>query len=211
MTWFPKIFKIITVIGFALYIWACNSSPADISKVNDSTALQGETTVAVDPVHFVEEVVHIGIQENGHFMEVTGDYVFKNSSAKDVIRRIFFPFKIDELHPRPSKVFVSTGKATLARDGVIFPLKMKSKERKKIRISFLQEVNDNNATYIVKSALTWGKPLETATFLLSLPAALSLQHSAFPLRKLVSNKAQQLWYFQTTNFVPRNDFAIQWK
>jgi len=147
---------------------------------------------------------------------VDGYYYLNNNDSSKISQFIFYPFPLEPYlgNVDSISVFDETIKKRIyfskAKDnsGIIFPLQMEGYGFRKIKIIYSQQLKKNIAEYILKTTQTWGKPLESANYSLSVPDKIkidSLSYAADSVKK-INNK--NIYYWSKKNFYPKIDFVF---
>jgi hypothetical protein len=184
---------------------------------------------------FARELVEVKLPDtNDNFVSVVGIYEFHNESSKRINYPIGFPFVVDKDCEFPSEVkieFASIenspesvseyGEMSLdltsleyKRKGklVIFVLPVESKKKVVVKISYKQKVHTNNYTYITTTALLWNKPIKEAIFKIEYPESIKNVKSNYTKTgKSKMNDKFFIYTYQLFEFVPNEDFKIQWE
>ena len=184
---------------------------------------------------FARELVEVKLPDtNDNFVSVVGIYEFVNESSKSMNYPIGFPFVVNEECEFPPEIkieyaHIDTSPESVSeykemrvdltsleykRKGklVVFVLPVESKGRVIVKISYKQMVRKNNYTYITTSALLWNKPIKEAIFKIEFPESIKNVKSNYIKTdgSKVNNKSF-IYTYQLAEFVPNEDFKIQWE
>lgn len=148
--------------------------------------------------------------------EVSGDYFFKNDTAADVNKSIFYPIYTDSLIATFESVFVYDNqlnqfiKFTKNNAGIFFNITIPAYGSTKIKISYKQKHYGNYAIYILTSTKSWGKPLELANYSL---ISNNLKIKTFTLKpdKEINFSNKDIYIWSRKEFYPENDFLIEYE
>ena len=65
--------------------------------------------------------------------------------------------------------------------------------------------------YILTTTKKWGKPLETAEFIIKLPASYKLKHISFDYDRHTKSDEYNIYRIIKNNFMPDQNLVIIWK
>ena len=147
---------------------------------------------------------------------VDGYYYLSNNDSSKVSQIIFYPFptEADFGNVDSISVFDDTFKKEIsfykAKDnsGITFLLQMEGYGFRKIKIIYRQRLNNNIAKYILRTTQNWGKPIESANYILSVSDKIKIDSLSYPAdsARVVNNKT--IYYWSKKNFFPREDFIF---
>ena len=186
-------------------------------------------------LHFTRELVEVRLNDiDNNFVFVVGIYEFYNSGVRKVNFPIGFPFVVNEECEFPPEIkieyahidtspesvseykemSISLTSLEYKRKGklVVFVLPVESKGKVFVKISYKQIVRKNNYTYITTSALLWNKPIKEAMFKIEFPESIKNVRSNYT--KTDESKMNDKFFiytYQLAEFVPNEDFKIQWE
>jgi hypothetical protein len=152
--------------------------------------------------------------DSAHF-SVSGEYVFSNPHSQPVSQTVFYPYqfvkeatKVDTI-----SIYDMTDNQVLyakrkMKNGVFFLLDLKSKEEKRVRVTYAQDHDGQSATYILSSARYLPGPLEQGTY--SLKLSNKIEIDSFSIKPDNSGSIQDRAYYQwhKVNFKPSKDLII---
>ncbi len=164
-----------------------------------------------DPLRFASERVEFEVLPGGTEVEIRGTYRFMNEGDEPLRRSIYFPFAIDDDHPYPHEISVSTGRPRRIKDGVVFDLQLDAGAREAVEIRYRQAASGNTATYVVTSARGWFEPLEEAELLVHAPADWAAPTISFPMTRGDDDSGRQVWSATIPDFVPDREFTVSWE
>ena len=163
----------------------------------------------------VFERERVTIELNNDHVYVTGEYIFKNYSDKDLFI-ISYPFHIDECMFPPSETEVSLDGDMISYEKtnestILFKLEIKKFEKKAVLVKFSQKViNRKNLkiTYITKTTRTWDSPLKNAKFIIKIPKEYTVKEISFPVREIKEQDGFLIYYIDMDNFYPDIDLVV---
>ncbi|MBN2342379.1 MAG: hypothetical protein JXR45_12875 [Deltaproteobacteria bacterium] len=162
-------------------------------------------------LQFISEKIQINVLPGGKEVAIAGRYLFANPRRQKWFSRIYFPFFIDDVHPRPTTITVAPGAYKKHKQGIAVPVKIKAQNQKEITIAYRQSAPDQTATHLVSSAMAFGKNLETARFDLILPSPYRLYSSSYPLKLYKEDGDCRIYRYEQTPFTPDTDFTVSWR
>jgi len=157
-------------------------------------------------VLFERERVEITIKR--HELAVTGHYWFKNPDISALARvGIFYPFPVSADINFPQYIDVRGIAFQKATKGIQFSVDVPKAGIREVVIRYTQHLRAGWARYIVRSALSWHRPIKKAVFLIRYPMCFS--DVEVPYTPVSSGPGHIELLFH--NFVPEKDIDIKWK
>ena len=163
-----------------------------------------------DPLRFAWERVEMEVLPGLDAVEVRGIYRLQNRSDAPNVRRIFFPFAVDEQHPYPYEIDVSTGAVRRLRDGVVFPIEVPAQGELEFEVRYRQRTTVPNATYIVTSARAWNDPLDRSILVVSGPEGWKPTTTSFPMVQQQDEAGRAVWLADMERFFPDRELSASW-
>lgn len=166
---------------------------------------------------FETEQLSFTVQDSLWHLE--GEFGFLNSSPQKVRKTIVFPVLEDSLQSRAMciSVSVSTGDDNIplpvydiGPKGFCFSLQMPPESFQIIRIRYRQKLRAKQASYVLLSALSWGKALAYGSYELSLPQDLRLIKHPFGKPAFRQTEGKNVYYWEFYDFMPEEDFELVW-
>jgi hypothetical protein len=163
---------------------------------------------------YKEDIV---FQLNRDTFEVSGDYFFKNDTAANINRSIFYPIYTDSLITTFESVSVYDYqlnqfiKFTKSNAGIFFNIKILANSSTKIKISYKQKLYGDYAVYILTSTKTWGKPLELANYSLISNSNLKIKTFSLKPDKEIKFNNKYIYIWSRKVFFPEKDFLIEYE
>lgn len=161
-------------------------------------------------LHFVSEqvTIHLTMAQ----MRVEADYDFSRiQDAKSAL--LWYPFpegdppKVESVSVAAHDSWVDVGFSQ--SDGglsILLPVEQKAV---RLRVRYRQFTLGRKAEYIVKSTALWGKPLESAHFIVLAPSSFDLTAS-LPLEKIADTDGMARYELIAEDFLPDRDFVLTW-
>lgn len=147
-----------------------------------------------------------------------GDFGFYNSSSQALDQAIYFPVPANETQSQATEVSVVMGEQQqilpvhgISPEGFWFQLTLPPQSFETVRIRYRQVFQGDRASYVLLSALTWGKPLPYASYRLRLPQGSTLLHLPFADPKISAQDGWDIYYWEFYDFVPEADFEAGWE
>lgn len=163
-----------------------------------------------DPLRFASERVEFEVLPDGAEVEIRGLYRFVNEGTEPLRRSIYFPFAIDDDHPYPHDIQVSTGRPRRIKDGVVFDVQLDAGAAEEVEIRYRQAASGHTATYVVTSARGWFEPLDRAELVVYTPAEWSDPEISYPMQRVDDHGGRQVWSTTIEAFVPDREFTVAW-
>lgn len=160
-------------------------------------------------VSFYEEYIDFSLDSSSFC--VNGIYSFVNVTDKEIHQQIMFPFagkmaEIDSIRI----LNLNTGQAlrfNRLESAVVFNLHLSAKDSVDVIVFYRQKRSTKN-TYILSSTQSWGKPLETAVYALTVGSDIEIKSFSYEpdTVKVINNQKVYLW--KKNDFMPVADFEI---
>lgn len=191
----------------------------DIDIVSSSLddAIDAELTrVGVLPKgpRFVEESVTMWIHRDE--MRVLGVYSFEGRPERGTLTLVY-PFPVDSTlgTPRLDTVFLDTNSASgsaahveLQSESIPWHIEIQPGEANQYRLTvgYRQELHGRSATYVLRSALDWKRPLRKATLTVVMDESLGQLQSKYVFTKSAGGR----YLFEASPFSPQRDLVVRW-
>jgi hypothetical protein len=189
----------------------------------------------VGPVHFAREEIAMDVRPG--VLEVRGMYHFTCSASAPLVAAVFYPFPLDSLHLYPDSIELRTPTAELQTPnaGVRMPdsevrrseLAVRSFTRRDSGVSFQmrfrpgaedsffalyrQPLKANSATYIVTTTRQWKRPIDVASFRVTVPAGFKDVELTFKPDSTRKSDSTVSYFFTRKRFFPDKDVTVTWK
>ncbi len=163
-----------------------------------------------DPLRFAWERVEMEVLPGLDEVEIRGLYRLQNRSDEPNVRRIFFPFAVDEEHPYPGQIRVSTGEVKRLRDGVVFGIEVPASGELEFEVTYRQRTTAPNATYIVTSARAWNDPLDQSILVVMGPEGWAPKETSFPMVEQTDESGRTIWVADMYRFFPDRELFASW-
>lgn len=170
------------------------------------------------PFDFFKEKIMLSVDRNE--IHIKGIYYIRNNSSKEEELMIFYPFPIDSFHDYPHRISIhyinadkdkAEEKYIKERDGIIWPLRIDSGKTKCILIEYSQKIRAKEATYITTTTQGWGKAIEDARFIVSVPADFKEVKISYQPDRAESKDNKIYYYMNEESFLPEEDLIVKWK
>ncbi len=129
---------------------------------------------------FFQEDIVFEISENSIF-SVSGDYYFRNNSAKHIKQLLFYPFPLDTLYGKIIQIKIEdtldSTKNPLIRfnqKGASFLVEIPPKGAKIYHIFYQQKIKSNQAEYILLTTHNWKESFEVVNYQLITPETMDI-------------------------------------
>lgn len=147
-----------------------------------------------------------------------GDFGFYHSGSQALEQAIYFPVPSNETQKPANHVSVAIGEEQrslpvfgVSPQGFWFQLSMQPQSYETVRIRYQQVLCENKASYVLLSALTWGKPLAYASYSLHLPEGARLLHYPFADPQISAQDGEDIYFWEFYEFVPEANFETAWE
>lgn len=175
-----------------------------------STGLLGQN------IRFDSEVIQVTI--NGDFCLLTGIYKLVPDDTKiHAGITLKYPFPVGEQQPFPDNISVTNLNLgtpiefKVSRDAIIFNIPVDPADTSSFKVQCRQPVYENSFEYILTTTKTWGKPLTSARFRISLPDTLALESISLGYDSVQVVKNVKTYYLDKYNFMPQENLNITWR
>lgn len=160
-------------------------------------------------VSFYEEYIDFKLDSRSFC--VNGIYSFVNVTDKEIHQQIMFPFAGKTADIDSIRILnLNTGQAlrfNRLESAVVFNINLSACDSVDVNLFYRQKRTTNN-TYILSSTQSWGKPLETAVYALTVGSDIEIKSFSYEpdTVKLINNQKVYLW--KKNDFMPVTDFEI---
>jgi len=161
------------------------------------------------PVEFFKEKIKISCDDEEIRVEAT--YYLRNLSNGILFMTIKYPFPVDEHHPFPYQIKVENYRFWKDKSNIYWKMRLQPKEEKSIKILYKQRVYNKSATYIVSTTQYWGRPIEKADFVISVPIDWKKVKISYPTDKLEIRGNRKLYLIAQEKFFPTKEIVISWE
>ena len=164
-------------------------------------------------VDFFSEDLTFRIREG--FFEVEGTYSFRNNTAREVNKMLFYPFPDTDYYGEISYISISTEGdtnsqlATVSNNGSLFKLSIGPSMIMTYMIRYGQKLKSGEARYIITTTKKWGKPLETAHYRLIFASDIQMDSVSVEPDTIVHVRGITEYRWERVNFMPEKDFIFK--
>ncbi len=162
-----------------------------------------------------EELVFV-VEDDAWIFE--GDFIFSNCTNDSLRQDVFFPVIQDEYQSEALDIEVlwssqseSLSFTELAGRGFRFCLTMPPKSSDILRIRYRQELAEHRASYVLKTARSWSRPLAYGSYTLWLPEKAELIACPFDDPQRITKDGKDGYFWEFYDFIPDSDFEIVWR
>jgi hypothetical protein len=172
------------------------------------------------PVHFAREEVWLDVRPG--VLVVSATYHFTCAAKQPVIGLMSYPFPVDSLNPYPDSIVIARYESGPPAAGlaarsferndtaVVFPLRFAPGREDSFFAWYRQPLRSNSARYIVTSTRQWRRPIDRASFRVSVPARFRAVELSFEPDSVVIVDSIRNYYFTRRQFWPDRDVVVEW-
>lgn len=157
---------------------------------------------------FFQEKIEIFLSP-GH-AKVYGDYYFRNLTQGAISTKIAYPFPVDNKHQYPDSIVIEDIDFEELSDAVHFTMQFNANEMKNFRVIYTQDLSTNEFRYILMTTHSWSNAIQKAEFIVHTPKAWQC-HFTIQSDSIQLKGEENIYYMTRKNFLPKDDFIIQWK
>ena len=163
---------------------------------------------------FVGEYLQFLVSDSAVVLQ--GRYEFRNSGPVPSRTRLFYPVPLSAAAPFPQYFKVRTLPAGIDlpfqvhAGGISFLLEIAARDTLEIGIEYCQSAPEKQFRYILTSTRKWGKPLSWVRYEIRIPSHLVLNTCSLDIDSTLVFPEYLLHGIQRKNFLPLNDFDIEW-
>ena len=146
-----------------------------------------------------------------------GDYGFVNFSSDPIRQAILFPIPSDSLQSMAYDISVTLGSdhkplqiTSVNEQGFWFDLVLPEFSFDTVHIGYSQRLYGNSASYILLSALAWGKPLRYVSYTLHADPILQFESLPFSNPEESVTEGMNTYQWDFFDFVPKTNFDVRW-
>lgn len=158
---------------------------------------------------FYEE--HIDFSLDSSSFCVNGIYSFVNVTDKEIHQQIMFPFGVKTAEIDSIRIFnLNTSQSLVLNrleSAVVFSLHLPARDSVDVNVFYRQKRSTKN-TYILSSTQSWGKPLETAVYALTVGSDIEIKSFSYEPDTVKLNNNQKVYLWKKNDFMPVADFEI---
>lgn len=147
--------------------------------------------------------------------EVDGLYYFRNNTSKEIKRMLFYPFPETAVYGPITHISIRKEGDTTSmltrqtNEGCLFKLKIPPHGEVVYRIGYGQEMQGNEAKYIITTTQAWDAPFEMAKYQLVFPKSLKTLKSTLPPDSIATGVENVFYFWKRQNFMPNKDFEFE--
>jgi len=160
------------------------------------------------PIQFYKEEVFIKLAPKEVY--VKGIYYFKNRTEAAKRMKLFYPFPIDSLHKFPYNIEVENAPFDTAMNGITYDVVIGPMDTTVSTVRYRQEIDTNNARYILTTARKWKEPIREARFIINLPEQFRQVSITYQPDSVEKKGGRIFYYINEFNLFPRKDIDILW-
>lgn len=162
----------------------------------------------VGPVHFAREEVWMDVRPG--VLAVSATYHFTCTAKEPVGAVVSYPFPVDSLNLYPDSIVIPGHAFTRNDTAVTFMMHFAPGREDSFSAWYRQPLRSNSARYIVTSTRKWRRPIDRASFRLSVPARFCGVTLSFEPDSVVIVGSTRNYYFTRTRFWPDRDVVVEW-
>ncbi len=151
---------------------------------------------------------------NENTVEISGIYWFTNTTDSSKGLSIYFPFAIDSISNYPDFISLQGASGAIAyarnKDGINWQMYIPGKKTDSVHLIYRQHTQRQEGKYIVMTALSWNRPLVTATFTLKISPKYVLSYYTFTTDSITVDKDTLTYTSKYKNFIPERDLVFRW-
>jgi len=166
-------------------------------------------------LQFEKEKIRIKISEDEY--RLVGDYYFNNPGARACRQKIFYPIIKNQNLPFPHFFKVTNvlkNQAvpfTQVKNGIFFWIDLPAFSKAVYRVEYQQKALNKKLEYILTTTSTWGEPLKSAEFLITIPLNCKLENISIPYESETKNSKTKSYLIHKKNFNPQKNLIIEWR
>ena len=165
-------------------------------------------------VSFYKENITMNI-ERGNFY-VSGVYYVKSDKKK--IETVSYPYPHQLSYGEVDSIYIfnlTTNEIIMPEktdiNSTVFKMDFSNNNELMIQISYKHKLLANRAEYILKSTISWKKPLEQANYQLIIPSNLNVYRFSIPPQDSIITNKKVVYYWEKHNYMPVENFIFEYK
>jgi len=189
-------------------------SPELTTSQNPAPENRGSGSRPATPVDFVRETIDMVVRD-GSFT-VTGTYFLRWNDASLNVFPLMYPFPVDGGIHFPESVTV-TGTDSRAplpfrenRERGVISFAVQQGLSDTFTVTYTQKTETASARYILTTTKAWGKPLERAAFIVTVPAHFRGVELTYEPDTVTRDGDSVIYRFTRTDFMPDHDLVVTW-
>ncbi len=153
--------------------------------------------------------------ERDHFY-VTGIYYLKSDRSKS--ETLVYPFPVDSSFGEVDSIYVfnlTTNENIMLKklktNYAVFKIDFSHNSELMIQVAYRQKLLDTRAEYILKSTISWKKPLDQANYQLVVPSNMHICKFSIPPQDSIITKKDIVYYWRKLNYMPTENFIFEYE
>jgi len=166
---------------------------------------------------FDSEVIRVHVDK--HHAQVTGSYLFRRGAAASDVG-VWYPFPGPD-GPRIRRVLQCkialdgnperNLRFTRGEGGIHWILPFQSADSCWVRVRYEETLTQSKFLYLVRTALSWQRPLARARFEVVVPKTLDDPRFSYPFQLATSERrGDRLYVWESSPFIPEQDLVLRW-
>lgn len=167
------------------------------------------------PLSFFREKITLAI--DSATCQVSGEYYFKNTSQREAVAALYYPFPVRSALPYPTdiSVFDVTSERvvsyTPSDSGIHFPIQIAPRSIVLYRVDYVQPAPAGEMEYILTTTRLWNRPLELAEFVLHVPRTIECLTHSLPFFPIHVDEKRSSYYCKLEDFMPTQNLHLTWR
>jgi len=177
--------------------------------------------IAAFALHFASENVEIILEGDG-YLRVEADYTYLLEGDCNIKIPVLYPVPADSIMGVPDSIAAFYGADTIspppfASDSASpwattsFVLPASEECEKTWHIGYRQPISSKHARYIVTTLQLWGRAIDEARFTITYPDSFEDIYISYPPDSREEAESKVIAHYIFENWMPEQDFIIEWK
>ncbi len=164
-------------------------------------------------IRFTTELVELVLSKES--LTVRGTYRLVNPTAASVAQTIGFPIAVAPDRPAPAMIRFDGAEVPVVaespqRASASFVVSVPPQSMRSFEVRYTQPHSGRRAEYIVTSARSWGRPLDSAVFRIVSDLALGKLHTSYPASRRLTQNGSQILTIVRQPFLPERELVVTW-
>lgn len=164
-------------------------------------------------ISFYKENITMKIEKD--YFYVMGNYYLKTNGVQSAT--LVYPFPVDSLMGDVDSTYIYNLIADMVieplsinKDRLVFKADFGDTTELLILISYRQKLLGNRAEYILKSTISWRKPLEEADYQLIIPTEMKIARFSISPDESVTSDKEIIYYWSKKNYMPGSNMVFEY-
>lgn len=167
-------------------------------------------------ISFVSEHIDMAVEPGRQI--ITGYYTFRRTGNSPQRFTVSYPFPVNDDMHFPDNISVCRVSDNTRvnvnkhfdHDSVSFEVPFDKANTVTVAVRYIQRLSAHEARYILTTTAAWGKPLEHAEFVISIPDTLNHVALSYTPDLTIIDEGRIIYSMKRSQFMPEKDLVVRW-